>query len=31
MVTAQVTDADIYAAIAGVLPVGTIGWTQINS
>lgn len=30
MVQAQVTDGDIYQAIAGVLPVATIGWTQIT-
>jgi hypothetical protein len=29
MVQAQVTDGDIYNAIAGVLPVATLGWTQI--
>jgi hypothetical protein len=29
MVQAQVTDADIYSAITGVLPAATIGWTQI--
>jgi hypothetical protein len=29
MVQAQVTDADIYLAITGVLPAATIGWTQI--
>ena len=30
MVQAQVTDADIYNAVAGVLPVTTIGWTRIT-
>ena len=30
MVQAQVTDADIYNAIADVLPVATIGWTRIT-
>ena len=30
MVQAQVTDGDIYHAIAGVLPVATIGWTRIT-
>jgi hypothetical protein len=29
MVQAQVTDEDIYNAIADVLPVATIGWTKI--
>jgi hypothetical protein len=29
MVQAQVTDADIYSAIMGVLPVATIAWTNI--
>jgi hypothetical protein len=29
MVQAQVTDGDIYNAIASVLPVATVGWTQI--
>jgi len=29
MAQAQVTDADIYSAITGVLPAATIGWTQI--
>jgi hypothetical protein len=29
MVQGQVTDADIYTAIADVLPVATIGWTRI--
>lgn len=29
MVQAQVTDADIYSAITGVLPASTIGWTKI--
>lgn len=31
MLEGQVTDDDIYAAIAGVLPVATIGWTSITS
>ncbi len=31
MVQGQVTDADIYAAVAEVLPVATIGWTSITS
>jgi hypothetical protein len=30
MVQAQVTDQDIYSAVADVLPVATIGWTSIN-
>ena len=30
MVQAQVTDGDIYNAVAGVLPVATIGWTRIT-
>jgi hypothetical protein len=30
MVQAQVTDADIYKAVAGVLPVATVGWTRIS-
>ena len=29
MVQGQVTDADIYAAVADVLPVAAIGWTSI--
>jgi hypothetical protein len=29
MAQAQVTDADIYSAITGVLPAATIAWTQI--
>jgi hypothetical protein len=31
MVQGQVTDADIYTAVAGVLPVAVIGWTRITS
>ncbi len=31
MVQGQVTDADIYAAVASVLPVATIGWTRITN
>jgi hypothetical protein len=31
MVEGQVTDADIYAAVAEVLPAATIGWTSITS
>jgi hypothetical protein len=31
MVQGQITDGDIYGAIAGVLPVATIGWTRITS
>jgi hypothetical protein len=31
MVQGQVTDSDIYAAVADVLPVATIGWTRITS
>jgi hypothetical protein len=31
MVQGQVTDADIYAAVANVLPVAVIGWTRITS
>lgn len=31
MVNAQVTDADIFAAVAGVMPVATIAWTQIDN
>jgi len=30
MVQTSVTDADIYAAIASVIPVGTIAWTRIS-
>jgi hypothetical protein len=30
MVQAQITDSDIYSAVAGVLPVATIGWTRIT-
>lgn len=30
MVQGQVTDAAIYAAVAGVLPVASIGWTSIT-
>ncbi len=30
MVQGQVTDDDIYAAVADVLPVATIGWTRIT-
>ena len=30
MVQGQVTDDDIYAAVAGVLPVAVIGWTSIT-
>ena len=30
MVQGQVTDEDIFAAIAGVMPVATIGWTSIT-
>jgi hypothetical protein len=26
---AQVTDADIYSAVTGVLPAATIGWIKI--
>jgi len=29
MIQAQVTDADIYCAVREILPVATIGWTQI--
>ena len=29
MIQGQVTDLDIYAAVADVLPVGVVGWTQI--
>jgi hypothetical protein len=31
MVQGQVTDADIYAAVADVLPVAAIGWTRITN
>ncbi len=31
MVQGQVTDADIDAAIAGVLPVATVAWTRITN
>ena len=31
MVQGQVTDSDIYAAVANVLPVATTGWTRISS
>ena len=31
MVQGQVTDADIYSAVANVLPVAVIGWTRITS
>jgi hypothetical protein len=31
MVAGQVTDSDIYAAIAGVLPASAIAWTQISN
>ena len=31
MVTGPVTDADIFAAIASVLPVNAIAWTQISN
>ena len=31
MVQGQVTDADINAAVAGVLPVATIAWTRITN
>lgn len=31
MVQGQVTDADIYAAVAGVLPVASIGWVSITN
>jgi hypothetical protein len=31
MLQGQVTDDDIYAAVAEVLPVATIGWTSITS
>jgi hypothetical protein len=30
MVQSQVTDADIYSAIMGVLPAATIAWTNIT-
>jgi hypothetical protein len=31
MVLTQVTDADIYAAVASVLPIATIAWMRISS
>ncbi len=31
MVQGQVTDTDIYAAVAGVLPVAAIAWTRITN
>ena len=31
MVQGQVTDDDIYAAVADVLPVAAIGWTRITN
>ena len=31
MVQGQVTDADIYAAVANVFPVAVVGWTRITS
>lgn len=31
MVQGQVTDSDIYAAVADVLPVAAIGWTKITN
>lgn len=31
MLTGQVTDADIYSAIAQTIPAGTIAWTAISS
>lgn len=31
MVQGWVTDSDIYAAIAGVLPIGAIAWTSISN
>jgi len=31
MVEGQVTDNDIYTAIADVLPVAAIGWTRITN
>jgi hypothetical protein len=31
MVQGQVTDNDIYTAIASVLPTATIAWTQISN
>jgi hypothetical protein len=31
MIVGQVTDADIYAAIASVIPEGTIAWTRISN
>ena len=31
MLTGQITDSDIRAAIAGVIPTATIAWTRITS
>jgi hypothetical protein len=31
MVRGQITDADIYKAVADVMPVASIGWTQISN
>jgi len=31
MVQGQVTDADIYAAVAGTLPAAVTAWTQISN
>jgi len=31
MLTGQITDADITAAIAGVMPTAAIGWTRISN
>jgi hypothetical protein len=31
MVQGQVTDDDIYTAVAAVLPVAAIGWTRITN
>ncbi len=31
MMAGQVTDADIYAAVAAVLPANTVAWTQIRN
>jgi hypothetical protein len=31
MVQGQLTDADIYAAVADALPVAAIGWTRITN
>jgi hypothetical protein len=31
MVATQVTDSDIYAAVAGILPAGYIAWTRIET